>query len=269
MSKKYRLNQQQLLSQWDEEIEMLRDVCDNFDGGDEKTARSLAVILRILFHETKNSKSLWRQVKQYKNIYFYSLSDLYSPANLVSSWTLLMMEIENGRIRYVADLASGNKRTFFFTFEDWWNEIIFDDKQHVYTRRDIVLFVANQDGGAHVDPEIDEKYAKLKYQNSLGWVDVDGNKPLNNPIYQAIRVIAQEVLISIQIFRQKLKGRKCLNNREMEMRYKDNNRRYKWSMTDISASEETIEIVKKDRMESRKLYSQELENGRVIELMCP
>lgn len=267
MGKNYKLSQNQLINQWDEEIETLRNTCKIFDNGDEKMARYLAVILRVLFHETSHSKSLWKQVKQYKNLYFYSLSGIYSPANLLSSWTLLMMEMGNEGIRYLANFEA--ERTYFFTFEDWWNEIIFDDKQYVYTRKDIVLFVANQDGGAHVDPEIEEKFAKLKYKNSLGWVDQLGNKPLNNPMYQAIRVMAEEILISIRIFQQKFKSRKCLNNREMEMRYKDKNRRYKWSRTDISASEETIEIVKKDRMEARKLYSQELENGIVIELVCP
>lgn len=34
-------------------------------------------------------------------------------------------------------------------FNDWWNEIIFDDKKNKFTRRDIVTYVANQDGGAH------------------------------------------------------------------------------------------------------------------------
>jgi hypothetical protein len=69
----------------------------------------------------------------------------------------------------------------------------FDDKKNKFTRRDIVTYVANQDGGAHVDPELDESYATLTKMNSLGWTDYNGNKPLNNPAYQAIRTIANEV----------------------------------------------------------------------------
>ena len=56
-------------------------------------------------------------------------------------------------------------------FEDWWNEIIFDDTKNKFTRRDIITFVANQDGGAHVDDELHEKYAMLGKMNSLGWTD--------------------------------------------------------------------------------------------------
>ena len=41
--------------------------------------------------------------------------------------------------------------------------------------------------------------------NSLGWTDYNGNKPLNNPAYQAIRTIANEVLYSIAISASGLK----------------------------------------------------------------
>ena len=61
-------------------------------------------------------------------------------------------------------------------FNDWWNEIIFDDKKNKFTRHDIVTYVANQDGGAHVDSELDESYATLTKMNSLGWTDYNGNK---------------------------------------------------------------------------------------------
>ena len=42
--------------------------------------------------------------------------------------------------------------------KDWWNEIIIDDKRYIFSRRDIVMIAADQDGGAHVDEGcIDEK----------------------------------------------------------------------------------------------------------------
>jgi len=41
--------------------------------------------------------------------------------------------------------------------------------KNVFTRKDIICFVANQDGGAHVDMKLDGKYAELRKLNSLGW----------------------------------------------------------------------------------------------------
>jgi hypothetical protein len=35
-------------------------------------------------------------------------------------------------------------------FDNWWEKIVFVDKnQNQMTRKDVVLYVSNQDGGAH------------------------------------------------------------------------------------------------------------------------
>ena len=146
----------------------------------------------------------------------------------------------------------------------------FDDKKNKFTRRDIVTYVANQDGGAHVDPELDESYATLTKMNSLGWTDYNGNKPLNNPAYQAIRTIANEVLYSIAISASGLKNRKKQKGKEFEMRIVDNfGRRYKWSKTEITCSLETMELVFQDKVEKRTLYIDEYKNGSKVEYVGP
>lgn len=63
--------------------------------------------------------------------------------------------------------------------------------------------IANKDGGAHIDHEIDDSYANLAYNNSLGWIYSDGAQEhpfSNNAAYATLRQIAQEVLISFQYF---------------------------------------------------------------------
>ena len=117
-------------------------------------------------------------------------------------------------------------------FNDWWNEINFDDKKNKFTRRDIVTYVANQDGGAHVDPELDESYATLTKMNSASG----------------------------------LKNRKKQKGKEFEMRIVDNfGRRYKWSKTEITCSLETMELVFQDKVEKRTLYIDECKNGSKVE----
>ena len=91
--------------------------------------------------------------------------------------------------------------------------------------------------------------------NSLGWTDYNGNKPLNNPAYQAIRTIANEVLYSIAISASGLKNRKKQKGKEFEMRIVDNfGRRYKWSKTEITCSLETMELVFQDKVEKKEPY---------------
>ena len=123
---------------------------------------------------------------------------------------------------------------------------------------------------AHVDPELDESYATLTKMNSLGWTDYNGNKPLNNPAYQAIRTIANEVLYSIAISASGLKNRKKQKGKEFEMRIVDNfGRRYKWSKTEITCSLETMELVFQDKVEKRTLYIDEYKNGSKVEYVGP
>jgi hypothetical protein len=64
-----------------------------------------------------------------------------------------------------------------------------------------VLAVADQDGGAHVDPELDKAYAKLTRQNSLGLVFSVGDEPrewANNPVPPSIRQVTQEILWTLR-----------------------------------------------------------------------
>ena len=52
---------------------------------------------------------------------------------------------------------------------DWWRQVVFGlDPVTIYSRRAIVLGAANQDGGAHVDPNPDERYLRLAYKQEFG-----------------------------------------------------------------------------------------------------
>jgi hypothetical protein len=54
-------------------------------------------------------------------------------------------------------------------FEQWWEPVILTDMQgNVFSRKSFVLALANEDGGAHVDPELRASYAALVKANSLG-----------------------------------------------------------------------------------------------------
>src|SRR5690606_35091366 len=109
--------------------------------------------------------------------------------------------------RYIAPLgdrpAAMHRRPLPFT--TWWTmDIVKDGRGHLFSRSKLVLAVANKDGGAHVDPELDEDYAALSRRNSLGVVAVEeensvgvgiggpGRPALGNPALAAVRQIAYE-----------------------------------------------------------------------------
>ena len=89
----------------------------------------------------------------------------------------------------------------YVDFEEWWDKDVFvDNKGRRLSRGQLVLTVADQDGGAHVDPEIDGIYADLSRNNSLAWEAINGQekRPMEGPERAAIRQIAHEMLKTLK-----------------------------------------------------------------------
>ena len=76
---KYKLSKQELQDHWDDQIRFIQKSIKEFDRGDEKEAQRLATHLRVLFHETQKSKSIFGQLKP--QIIFYSI---YHDENLTA-----------------------------------------------------------------------------------------------------------------------------------------------------------------------------------------
>lgn len=267
---KYKLSNQELQEQWDSHMLFLEKSCDSFDEGLFIEAKRLAVSLRVLFHQTLKSFALCNQLNYENQFLLWSSAYLYTPSNLSSSWTLLRLDSNAKGITYIPILQTNSGRTFFLNVEDWWNEIIFDDKKNFFSRKDIVLSVANQDGGAHIAPEFKDNYADILKRNSLGKFTIDGEEiqPLINPVYAAVRQIAFEVLSSWRLFGCSFQ-RTIYEDRKFEMRFVDDYRRFKWSTTDVNASDETLSIVNQYHPIPRKYYIDKFANGERREVIIP
>lgn len=253
----YNRNLKEIFAEFNAQIHLLKKSCAEYDFGDELEAKRIALALRILLHTTRNSKSLFAQLNLNRHYVICSSGSLYTPSNLVSSITLLQMQIANQRIDFqpfLSDFAS--PRTFYLEFEDWWNEIIIDDKRSYLSRKDVVLHIANTDGGAHVDPILKRAYADLVKMNSLGFsLNIDGKAvyPTNNVAYATVRQIAFEFIQSLTM--EKLKFNQFHHaDRKFEMRFVDSERRFKWSRTDLTFSAETSDIIDKFTRQERFYY---------------
>jgi hypothetical protein len=174
-----------------EQLEFLKTSVDAYDGGQTSEAKRLATTLRVLLHDTTHSKSLLGQLRM-KGQDFYD-SSAYERFNQtpwdVAVYTGLIghyMNAETNEVSYVPALDyTGDNTPRWIPFEDWWTiTVIKDEVGNRFTRRDLVLTMANQDGGAHVDPVITGKYAALARNNSLGWITSSSdasNQPLRYP----------------------------------------------------------------------------------------
>ena len=189
----YPLSRDELERQLAEQLGLLQRSADLFDQGYEAEAKRLAVGLRVLLH-SKRYPSLLKQLDR-DQIPFLDTSRAPDPANLLSTHSLLMMQIEGSTVRYVARLDEGSRAPRMTPFQDWWSDVIFLDRdKRAFSRADIVLSVADQDGGAHVDATLRPDYAALTRLNSLGWRTDPADKPVLGAERAAVRQIAHEVL---------------------------------------------------------------------------
>lgn len=232
---KYRHSRDELIDHWNEHLDFIRNSAEQFDNGKTSEAKRLATSLRVLFHETSQSHSLLHQTGNQNSILVLSSVHPYVSANLSSYWGLLKISGD----QYVP-VISESTSTKFLSFDDWWNEIILDDKESVFTRKDVVWYVANQDGGAHVDPGLDVKYAKLAKHNSLGWIFDTGTEQIpikNNPALASVRQISHEVLVADMIQKSVSKyTRMKKDDVRLIMNYVDSNSRYLRTKMEIDPS---------------------------------
>jgi hypothetical protein len=178
-----------------EQIGFLERSAAAFDAGYDGEAKRLATTLRTLLHDTEQSHSLVGQLGQ-KNRDFVDTAVKYDPANLSSHGGLVFIAVGAPRTRYVA-MLDDVPTTGLLPFSDWWNAPVFiDNARNLLTRKNLVLIAANQDGGAHVDPALDERYDRLSHENALGYIAVENGtaRPMEGPEKAAIRQIAHEVL---------------------------------------------------------------------------
>lgn len=188
-----------------------------FDEGLEHEGVRLAVPLRILLHETGKSRSLLGQMGVRDSILFLDTAFPYSVGNLVAESGLALQEIEatNGRMRgrFIPHLSRPPIPDRWSGIRRWWetNVVIKDSLGEHFTRKDLVLFAAHEDGGAHVQPSLTPKYEALTRGNSLGYQLTDRGVEYsigeskagsfewdNGPALASVRMIAHEVLVSLQ-----------------------------------------------------------------------
>jgi len=194
MKSKISLTRAELESHLDEQIAFLEASAASYDAGFHGEAKRLAVTIRVLVHDTKHSLSLLGQLDKKALKYFDTAFD-YDPSSNMSHGGLVFIEASQGETRYVAMLDDLPRDIVkIVDFEEWWNKPVFVDQQRrQLSRRDLILTSANQDGGAHVDKELDAIYARLSRGESMGWYDSMG-QPLSSPERAAIRQIAHEML---------------------------------------------------------------------------
>ena len=167
---KHKIDQtfEELCQHLEEHVQFLLMSSDAFDKGFEGEAKRLAVSLRVLFHDTKTSKSLLAQLGRKETLNYIDSSMPFMEGNLLSEGGLVAIISRDKGPGYLAFLDDCPIKSRIVSFEKWWLDPVFRDaKGSLLSRKDLILAMANQDGGAHVDPALNKTYAELSTTMNL------------------------------------------------------------------------------------------------------
>ena len=203
----YRQSADDLLTHLDEQVSFLKRSSEAFDNGYEDEAKRLAIVIRVLVHDTDSSLSLLGQLNR-KNFPFYDTALPRTPGNLLSYSGLTIMRMSPGGLTYLPrfqwHLLEPNKSEplrRMLDFRKWWDQVIIEDANtNTFSRRELVLTMANKEGGAHIDPALKKEWAEWTRKDSMGWIYHTGDASISpgGPHLASVREIALEVMQSLQ-----------------------------------------------------------------------
>ncbi|WP_139802478.1 hypothetical protein [Aurantimonas sp. 22II-16-19i] len=192
---RHQLTHAELEEQLREQLGMLQRAAHAFDAGYRSEAKRMAVSLRNLLHSARNPSLLKRLGRN--ELDFVDTAAPLDPENLLSQHRLILLQIKEGRVSFGPRLDDGTT-VARQAFDDWWSTpVLGDNEKRQLSRADVVLCMADQDGGAHVDGSLRTDYAAFSRSNSLGWTmtsQAGGQQALSIPEGATIRQISHEVL---------------------------------------------------------------------------
>ncbi|QRR13687.1 hypothetical protein GJG85_09790 [Burkholderia sp. MS389] len=190
------------------QLALLAKSCREFDEGDRDEIVRIAQALRVILNSNgRDNVSLVAQLGE-NQARFIDTAARFSETNLLTYAGLIRVRIDVSpdsqtmRPLPVFDNQLGHSRKLV-RFADWWNifPVIRDNTREKFTRRQLVGWMANEDGGSHVDPGLTAAYHRLSRTNALGHVlSIPGSDeiPLLGAVDATIRQIAHEVLRTFQ-----------------------------------------------------------------------
>jgi hypothetical protein len=189
-----------LKQELEDQLDILRMSCTAYDSGTEAAGKSIGGSLRLLLYSHRQSRGLLDQLG-YRSDRFISTATERKKNEIGPFVPLLIMNVMPDQVRWKPRLGMDPqcKESRKLTFVDWWSEIVVIDTKHVrFSRMDLVMHVADTDGGAHVDPGLEESYMDLSRANSLGYEFGENTTPfLGRPVLACLRQIAQEVIATL------------------------------------------------------------------------
>ena len=191
----------ELIDHLNEQIEFLKTSASLYDTGIHAESKRIAHTLRVLLHDGLYP-SLFTLLDIKNKLVYKSLHELNTPGQegkvVFRSHTGLEVSPSG-----TAVFMPLREPLYDLTFDEWWGQD-FVIEGGTLTRSNVVLKLANKDGGAHVSQEVSGDYARITRDNP-GWQiivsksdgAVEDFQIEDFPVLRAARIIAHEFIYSL------------------------------------------------------------------------
>jgi hypothetical protein len=185
-----------------DQLDFLERSASAYDQGHTNEAARIATTLRVLFHDTGTSTSLLTHLGAKNTVKLASKtsddSHIFDNAAktgrpILGFSKVSMVTISIGKCE--PDLSEPLRSV---DIQTWLSEcLIAHPGTKNISRHDVIQWLANKDGGAHVDEKLPEEYKNFKQDGSIGALEFGGElKDIPNAPKMLLRTMADEVLRS-------------------------------------------------------------------------
>lgn len=201
-----------------EQMKFLKKSCSEYDNGDESEIKRISVSLRNLLKDNNKNVSALSHLNKKESLHYWDSSTKSGGMsnfiiNNIQNCTFWVMDIYMGLVIKEITGIDGVytyhfkpllhqpiwQRNDILDFTSWYKQVIYYDPDgSSLTRENLILSIAEQDGGNHFDLKINNKYHQFKQKDSLR-LNVNGQIIVfeNNPAYTSLRQIAHEFIETI------------------------------------------------------------------------
>jgi len=187
--------------QFQRQLEFIAISCALYDQGHKDEAIRIAVAVRVILHDTKNSTSLLAHLGKKDSVKILSTMSAVPPPDPVNGTFCISIPLWLSTKGITPPLEKADRKDYLFA-DEWWQETVISQNTRA-TRKDIVLGAANQDGGAHVDANPNAKIRELKEGVGTFTLRRDGvvvsEQKLTDHHFPMLRQMGYEVLNSPDI----------------------------------------------------------------------
>lgn len=178
-------------------LSFLNRSAEAYDHGHVDEDIRLAQSIRVLFHQTKTSHSIVSQLGMDPRLIDSSCQ--LTPGNTLGQMPLVQTGYGDAQgNKFFAPLSKSDRKNSI-PFENWWNQLVFTKEGDLtFSRKRLILQMANKEGGSHVDPKLTPDFVAIqKYSLGFNFFNEDNSANGNDVTSVTIRQITHEVLASL------------------------------------------------------------------------